>query len=167
MCSVQRLLAFATRLAGVLAFAVPVAVQAQVFEADYQLMRPLGAQDRGVDFSQLRIAPIIEAGADFTGAGLSLQAGSWFGQVGMGRGSVVQQPGFARNASEVVNFGAGYRFTNGQTLSLQLSQGRGPFQRLGLAVNYGWPQYFVRFSYDQGANPMPQDNLRFSAGVRF
>jgi hypothetical protein len=64
--------------------------------------------------------------------------------------------------------GGGYRWANGQSLSLQLSRGRGAGQRLGLAVNYDWPHYFVRFAYDQsGLTLTPQDSLRFSAGVRF
>lgn len=95
-----------------------------------------------------------------SGAGLSLQAGrNWFGQLDVGGAG-----------SDIVNLAGGYRWANGQALSLQLSRGRGPGQRLGLALNYDWPRYFVRFSYDQGAfAPLPQaqDSLRFSAGVRF
>jgi hypothetical protein len=34
-------------------------------------------------------------------------------------------------------------------------------------VSYDWPRYFVRLSYDPGLNPVMQDKLRFSAGVRF
>jgi hypothetical protein len=70
-------------------------------------------------------------------------------------------------SNDIVNVGGGYRWGNGQALSLQLSKGRGTAQRLGLAVNYDWPHYFVRFSYDQGLYLAPQDSLRFSAGVRF
>ena len=69
--------------------------------------------------------------------------------------------------NDIFNVAGGYRWANGQSLSLQLSKGRGPGQRLGLALNYDWPHYFVRFSYEQGLNIVPQDSLRFSAGVRF
>ena len=149
MRSILRLLCASALGPAVLAGTLPVAAQAQAFTADY------------------RMVPLIQSSADFTGAGFSLQAGDhWFGQVGMGRGKLTLANGFARSP-DVVNLGAGYRFSNGQSLSLQLSQGRGPGQRLGLAVNYDWPQYFVRFSYDQGFNLAPQDNLRLSAGVRF
>lgn len=134
------------------AFALAIAVgfpgeaHAQIFEADYQLVR----QHSPVRFT-------IHTGS------------SWFGQVDVERSTLQQLPGNPRNHPDIVNLGAGYRFSNGQSLSLQLSHGhgRGPGQRLGLAVNYDWPQYFVRFSYDQGINLVPQDNLRFSAGVRF
>jgi hypothetical protein len=60
----------------------------------------------------------------------------------------------------------GYRWSDGQALSLQLA-GAGRGSRLGLAVRYEWPRYFVRLSYETGINPTPQDNLRFSAGIRF
>ena len=42
-----------------------------------------------------------------------------------------------------------------------------PAQRLGLAVSYDWPRYFVRLAYDSKADFTPQDRLRLSAGVRF
>jgi hypothetical protein len=70
-------------------------------------------------------------------------------------------------SNDSVNVGGGYRFGDGQSLSLQLSRARGPLPRLGLAVGYDWPRYFLRFTYDQGLNLTPADSLRFSAGVRF
>ena len=114
---------------------------AQAFEADYRL--------------------------EHSGAGLSLQAGhSWFGQAGLSQGPV--SPLVHSGSNDIFNLAGGYRWANGQSLSLQLSRGRGPGQRLGLALNYDWPHYFVRFSYDpQGLTLSPQDSLRFSAGVRF
>jgi hypothetical protein len=57
---------------------------------------------------------------------------------------------------------SGYRRSDGQALSLHHGG-----NRLGLSVSYDWPRYFVRLSYDAGLNPLPQDNLRFSAGMRF
>lgn len=146
-------------LASVAAVGLAAAVQAQTFEADYDIVRPAAPN--------LRLSPVLQSSPEFSGVGLSLQGSSnWFGQVGVGR-----QPAAAsmvpNGQVDVMNVGGGYRFSNGQSLSLQLSRGRGPGQRLGLAVNYDWPAYFVRFSWDQGQNLVPQDNLRFSAGVRF
>jgi hypothetical protein len=124
--------------------AAPLLAAAQGFSADYALTRSLG--DPGV--------------------GLTLQADrNWFGQLGVSQGPVSVLTPAASN--DIVNVGGGYRWGNGQALSLQLSKGRGTGQRLGLAVNYDWPHYFVRFSYDQGLYLAPQDSLRFSAGVRF
>lgn len=105
-------------------------------------------------------------GAGDPGAVLTLQADrNWYGRVGLTQGPVSALTPAAANA--IVNVGGGYRWANGQSLSLQLSKGRGPGQRLGLAVDYDWPHYFVRFSYDQGLTLAPQDSLRLSAGVRF
>ncbi|HUR90298.1 MAG TPA: hypothetical protein VMZ74_14510 [Ramlibacter sp.] len=100
-------------------------------------------------------------------AGLSLQRGrNWFGQVGLAQGPV--SPLNHAGTNDILNIGGGYRWSDGQSLSLQVSRGRGPGQRLGLAFNYDWPHYFVRFSYDpQGLSLSPQDSLRLSAGVRF
>jgi hypothetical protein len=105
--------------------------------------------------------------ADYSLNGLSLQGGhNWFGQFGLAQGPV--SPLVHSGTNDVMNVGGGYRWSNGQSLSLQLSRGRGQGQRLGLAVNYDWPRYFVRFSYDPpGLTLSPQDSLRFSAGVRF
>lgn len=136
---------FRTALATAVLGTAGIAAHAQGFAADYSL------------------SPAIVANA---GAGLSLQAGGqWFGLVGLAQGPV--SPLQHSGTNDILNVGGGYRFGNGQSLSLQLSRGRGAGQRLGLAVNYDWPRYFVRFSYDQGLNLTPSDSLRFSAGVRF
>jgi len=140
---------------------------AQGFEADYTLERFSSPQAD----THLRLAPAVPLGNDALGAGLSLQRGrNWFGQVGLSQGPV--SPLVHSGSNDIVNLAGGYRWGDGQSLSLQLSRGRGPGQRLGLAVNYDWPHYFLRFSYDQqgltqGLIPAPQDSLRFSAGVRF
>lgn len=128
-------------LTAFLAVAAPWSAHAEGFSADYSLSR-------------------------FNSPGVQMQAGTqWFGQVGVDQGLVSS---FGAPAShDVLNLGGGYRWANGQSLSLQLSRGRGPGQRLGLALNYDWPRYFVRLSYDQGLYITPADNLRFSAGVRF
>ncbi|MEJ6022962.1 hypothetical protein [Ramlibacter sp. PS4R-6] len=88
----------------------------------------------------------------------------WFGQVGLSQAPLnALTPG----SNDVLNVGGGYRFNDGQSLSLQVSRARGPLPRLGLAVSYDWPRYFVRFTYDQGLTLTPTENLRFSAGFRF
>jgi hypothetical protein len=127
-----------------LLWAASWAAHAQGFTADYTLSHTAGP-------------PAV---------GLAMQADrNWFGQVGVSQGPVSALTPFASN--DIFNVGGGYRWANGQSLSLQLSRGRGAGQRLGLAVNYDWPHYFVRLSYDQGLNIVPQDSLRFSAGMRF
>jgi hypothetical protein len=65
-------------------------------------------------------------------------------------------------ASDAIRMGGGYRWSDGQSLSLQVTGGRA----LGLQVSYDWPRYFVRLSYDSKLNLNPPD-LRFSAGMRF
>jgi hypothetical protein len=69
-------------------------------------------------------------------------------------------------ARDALLLAGGYQWGDGQSLSLQLTGGRRG-NRLGLALSYDWPRYFVRLSYDTWINPVPQDNLRFSAGMRF
>ena len=142
--------------------AVPWLVQAQGFSADYDIARFSSPDTQPL----VKLAPAHALGGDFPGAGLSMQAGrNWFGQIGLAQGPVsTLTPALA---NDIVNMAGGYRWSNGQALSLQLSRGRGQGQRLGLALNYDWPHYFVRFSYDQGLTLAPQGSLRFSAGVRF
>jgi hypothetical protein len=137
---------------------------AQGFSADYTLDRIAPAY---AGESHVRIAPALPLANGALGAGLSLQGGrNWFGQFGLSQGPV--SPLVHSGSNDLVNLAGGYRWSDGQSLSLQVSRGRGPGQRLGLAVNYDWPHYFVRFSYDpQGVTLSPQDSLRLSAGVRF
>jgi hypothetical protein len=136
----------AAALAAVLAHA-----HAQKFEADYRL----------------RVGPAVTLGGAAPGAGLSLQGNrNWFGLVGLSHGPTSQLNHAGSN--DIMALEGGYRWGNGQSLSLQLSRARGPSSRLGLAVNYDWPHYFVRFSYDPpGFTLSPADSLRLSAGVRF
>lgn len=169
-------------LAAAAALACPASAQAQGFSADYGLSRP------GVQLSEpptpagrlglfnlgpVRINPAIQSGPGYSGAGLSLQAGRhWFAQVGVGH-ELQQTPllPVSPASSQVLSIAGGYRFGSGQAMSLQLS--RGAADRLGLSVRYDWPRYFVRLSYDTMLSPplspslLPQDRLRFSAGVRF
>lgn len=145
-------------LAAALFTALPGLAPAQGFEADYDLAR-------SAPELRFRVAPAFAVGGEALGAGLQLQSNrNWFGQVGLSHASLnMVTPG----SNDALNIGGGYRFADGQSLSLQVSKARGPLPRLGLAVSYDWPRYFVRFSYDQGLNLTPQDNLRLSAGVRF
>lgn len=146
---------------------------AQTFSADYHLSRPAepasGPQPWSGTFNlgRLHVGPALQADTEYSGAGLSLAAGrSWFAQVSVGH-SLQQPMGFNGAAvNDAVRIGGGYRWGDGQSLSLHVTGGRAP-DRLGLAVSYDWPRYFVRLSYDTGLNPVPQDRLRFSAGVRF
>jgi hypothetical protein len=144
------------------ALAAPWFAHAQGFTADYDIARFASPESQPL----LKFGPAHSLGGDFPGVGLSMQAGrNWFGQAGLAQGPVSALTPSLSN--DIVNVAGGYRWGNGQALSLQLSRGRGAGQRLGLALNYDWPHYFVRFSYDQGLNLAPQDSLRFSAGVRF
>lgn len=152
----------------------PQAAGAQVFSADYDLSRAVApaadaASDRSpaFGFGGVHIGATLRADSEFSGAGLSLAAGrNWFAQVSVGR-SLQQANGLPGTvAGEALRIGGGYRWSDGQSLSLHVTGGRGP-ERLGLSVSYDWPRYFVRLSYDSGLNPVPQDRLRFSAGMRF
>jgi hypothetical protein len=156
---------FFQRLVLAAAFLAASGAHAQGFVPDYSLWSGSAAP-------KLRVAPGVSLGGDLSSAGLSLQAGrNWFGQVGLAQGDVPSALPHA-GTNDIVNLAGGYRFDNGQSLSLQVSRGRGPGQRLGLAVNYDWPRYFVRFSWDQqqglpATTGTTTDSLRLSAGVRF
>ena len=109
------------------ALACPGSAGAQAFAADYEL----------------RFAPAVQTDAQFSGAGLSMTAGqNWFAQVAVGR-SLQQAPQWSGNSSDALSVAGGYRWSNGQSLSLQFTGSRGG-ERLGLSVSYDWPRYFVR-----------------------
>lgn len=157
------------------ALAWPHDGHAQAFSADYGFSRSgagtvgLDAQNRRTLFNlgPVRIAPALQAGARFSGAGLSFEAGrNWFAQAGVGRSL---QPGLSLSSagsSDVLSIAAGYHWSDGRSLSLRLAGGRGT-EHLGLSVSYDWPRYFVRLTYDSRLDLVPQDSLRFSAGMRF
>jgi len=154
------------------ALALPFAAGAQGFAADYDLARPLELPANGsvagatFNWGSVSLSPALQSDARFSGAGLSLAAGrNWFGLVGVGR-SVEQEHVAGYTAGEQLSISGGYRWSDGQSLSLRLTAGRGT-ERLGLALSYDWPRYFVRLSYDSKVNLIPQDSLRFSAGMRF
>ena len=152
----------------------PQVAEAQAFSADYDISRAVApaadaVSDRPHAFGlgNLHIGAALQSDAEFSGAGLSLAAGrNWFAQVAVGRSLQHSSglPGSMQN--DALKIGGGYRWSDGQSLSLHVTGGRGP-ERLGLSVSYDWPRYFVRLSYDPGLNPVPLDRLRFSAGVRF
>jgi hypothetical protein len=155
------------------AMAWPLAASAEGFTADYSLERLTdvnsegSATSGGLNLGKLHIAPSLHSDAQYTGAGLSFEAGrNWFANVGVGRSLQPASNLPGRNSSDMVSISGGYRWANGQALSLQLTGGRSG-DRLGLAVSYDWPRYFVRLSYDTKLNLTPVDTLRFSAGVKF
>lgn len=148
----------------------PNAAMAQAFSADYALPRSAtraAPDSRLVRFGTLRVGPALRSDADFSGGGLSVAAGqNWFAEVAVGRSLQAGPDPAGTAARDALRVGAGYRWTDGQLLSLQVTGARSG-SRLGLSVSYDWPRYFVRLSYDGGLNPLPQDKLRFSAGMRF
>jgi hypothetical protein len=153
------------------ALAWPNAATAQTFSADYALARSgietsPGPHQLGlISFGRVRLGPALHSDGNFAGGGLSVAAGqNWFGEVAIGRSLQSGPDDIAGQAA--AHIGGGYRWSDGRALSLQLTGRRGG-SRLGLSVNYDWPRYFVRLSYDPGLKPLPQDNLRFSAGMRF
>jgi hypothetical protein len=156
--------------AGVLA--LPLAAGAQGFAADYDLARPLELpSNRSIvggtfNWGAFNLSPTLQSDSRFSGVGLSLEAGrNWFGLVGVGRSAEQDHvPGYT--AGEQLSVSGGYRWADGQSLSLRLTAGRGT-DRLGLALSYDWPRYFVRLSYDSKVNLVPQESVRFSAGMRF
>jgi hypothetical protein len=152
----------------------PAVASAQGFAADYglragaaQAATATSYRTGTLNLAGMRIAPVVQADAQFSGAGLSLAAGAnWFAQVSVGRSMQYDNGLVEAVPAEALRIAGGYRWANGQALSLQVTGGRRP-ERLGLSVSYDWPRYFVRLSYDTGLNPLPQDKVRFSAGMRF
>jgi hypothetical protein len=146
--------------AGVLA---PAAL-AQPVVANYDLTRPAWSSvadadllPRGSLFSlgPVRVAPAYAYGG--SGAGLSFEAGqAWFARVGLGRSL----------DSEVVSVAGGYRWPDGQALSMQFTRNLAQ-ERTGLALRYDWPRYYLRVGYDLRLRDGYSETLRFSAGVRF
>jgi hypothetical protein len=134
--------------------------RAQGAGADYALTRPAL-----LDPELTPVAPLLSLGpvrlasaGSTTGAGLSLEAGQqWFARVGLGRSLSV----------DTVSIGGGYRFGDGQALSMHVTRQLGQ-ERLGLAVRYDWSRAYLRMSYEAPLRPASgADMLRFSAGMRF
>ena len=143
--------------------AAPLLAGAQEITPNYALTRP--AWPAAADPDLLPRSALMSLGklelstsASAVGAGLSLQAGQqWFARVGVGRSL----------DSDVVSVGGGYRFRDGQALSMHVTRQLGQ-ERLGLAVRYDWTRSYLRLSYEAPTRPIGgADTLRFSAGVRF
>ncbi len=151
--------------------ACPSGALAQAFAADYALAPPGGLPvHRGSSLQGARgllIAPAVQGDSRFLGAGLSVATGqNWFAKVAVGRSLATGLTAGATPSREALSIAGGYRWIDGQALSLQVTGARGG-NRLGLSVSYDWPRYFVRMSWDSGLNPTPQEKVRFSAGMRF
>src|SRR5438045_3069153 len=95
---------FNALLLAVVVMACPAMAQAQSFEADYS------------------IRPTLVAGERFSGAGLSLDAGrNWFAQVAVGRDAQYSPLPATPGSGEAMSIAGGYRWSNGETLSLRLT----------------------------------------------
>jgi hypothetical protein len=151
--------------AGVLAPAAMAQALAQPVVANYELTRPAWSSSmadadllpRGNLFAlgPVRVSSTYSYAG--SGAGLSLEAGrQWFARVGVGRSL----------DSEVLSLAGGYRWPDGQALSMQLTHSLAQ-ERTGLALRYDWPRYYLRVGYDTRLRDGTAETLRFSAGVRF
>jgi hypothetical protein len=142
--------------------ALPGLASAQSFSANYDLTRPAATDadllpsSAGVQLGPVRFASAFSPSA-VAGGGLSLETGrNWFGRITVGRSM----------ETDVLALGGGYRWRDGESLSMQLSRGR-HHDRLGLAVRYDWPRSYLRFGFDPKPYDGATDMWRFSAGVRF
>ena len=142
--------------------AIPAVGSAQSFAPSYLLTRPavpLLDPELAPRTALFTLGPVQFATAgSSTGAGLSLQAGhQWFARFGVGRSL----------ESDVMSLGGGYRFADGDALSMHVTRQLGQ-ERLGLAVRYDWTRAYMRLSYEAPLRSLGgTDVLRFSAGLRF
>jgi hypothetical protein len=139
----------------------PFAAHAQDLSPSYALTSPTWQHDPELSpqTSLMSVGSVrLATAGSTTGAGLSLEAGrQWFARLGMGRSM----------ASEVMSLGGGYRFADGDALSMHVTRQLGQ-DRLGLAVRYDWSRSYLRLSYEAPMRPLNgTDTLRFSAGIRF
>lgn len=153
---------FSLSLVSALALAgLSMPAAAQRIAPDYSLTvpaLPLDTENAG-RAPLLALGPLqLGAAASETGSGLSLQAGQqWFARVGVGR----------TLDSDSVTVGGGYRFADGQALSMHVTRQLGQ-ERLGLAVRYDFSRAWLRLGYEAPTRALAgPDLLRFSAGVRF
>ena len=164
------------RLVAAAVLGCPSGAFAQAFAADYGLAPPAGWTARpgsglpgapGLLVAPLLVAQAVQSDPQFVGAGLSVAAGrNWFAQVAAGRSLATASATSGTSSRAALSLAGGYRWLDGQALSLQVTGARGG-NRLGLSVSYDWPRYFVRLSWDSGLNPVPPEHVRFSAGMRF
>lgn len=142
------------------AFAVAPAA-AQRISPDYTLTTPhLSIDGETAGRTPVAAFGLLQFGASAsdTGNGLSVQAGQqWFARFGVGRSL----------DSDAISLGAGYRFADGQALSMHVTRQLGQ-ERLGLAVRYDFSQAWLRLGYEAPTRTFGgADALRFSAGMRF
>lgn len=141
--------------------ATAASVSAQRISPDYALTAPsLLLEPELAGRAPLAAVGPIQFGAmtSATGSGLSLQAGhQWFARVGVGQSL----------DNEALSLGGGYRFADGQALSMHVTRQLGQ-ERLGLAVRYDFSRAWLRVGYEAPTRGLAgPDLLRFSAGVRF
>lgn len=136
---------------------------AQALAPNYTLNKPTWSSVSDPDLAPrmglMSLAGLqLSAASSDTGAGLSLEAGAqWFARVNVGRNL----------DSDTVSVGGGYRFGDGQALSMHVTRQLGQ-ERLGLALRYDWTRTYLRLSYDTRTGTMgAADMLRFQAGMRF
>ncbi|HEX7891072.1 MAG TPA: hypothetical protein VF522_17080 [Ramlibacter sp.] len=145
--------------AGLAAACLPA--QSQSPSPTYELTVPalLAEPDAPTRASILLWGPVrLAASGSMGGSGLSLEAGQkWFARAGVGRSF----------DAEYLDVGGGYRFPDGQALSMHVTRQFGQ-EGLGLAVRYDWHRSYLRLSYETPVRALgTPDRLRFSAGVRF
>lgn len=139
---------------------------AQMPSADYALTAPTWLLPAPA-YSEPELAPRqalagwgplrVAAAGSATGSGLSLEAGQkWFARAGVGQSL----------DSGVMSAGGGFRFADGDALSVQVTRQLGQ-DRLGLAVRYDLQRSYLRLAYEQPLRIQGSSDLRFSAGVRF
>lgn len=146
-------------LLAIAAVATPAA--AQRIAPDYTLTTPQLPLDgeTAARTPVVTLGPLqLGASASETGNGLSLQAGQqWFARFGVGRSL----------DSDAISVGGGYRFADGQALSMHVTRQLGQ-ERLGLAVRYDFSRAWLRLGYEAPTRSFGgSDALRFSAGMRF
>lgn len=145
-----------------LAVCAPGMAQGQGIAPNYALTRPAWNQfdpELSPRTALFALGPVnLATAGSTTGAGLSLQAGNqWFARFGAGRSL----------DNDVLSLGGGYRFSDGQALSMHVTRLLGQ-DRLGLAVRYDWQHSYMRVSYDTPLRPSGgAEMLRFSAGMKF
>jgi hypothetical protein len=161
MHRLNRSLANALWAGALLGAASAAQAQAHRVAADYTLTSPsiLAEPELPGRLPLLSLGPMrLAAARSSTGSGLSLEAGEhWFARAGVGRSL----------DDQVVSVGGGYRFLDGESLSVHVTRQLGQ-ERLGLAVRYDWRRSYLRLSYESPVRALNEpDRLRFSAGVRF
>ncbi|HVZ43093.1 MAG TPA: hypothetical protein VHA82_04720 [Ramlibacter sp.] len=151
------------RLLPFAALALPGFAGAQSLSVNYDITHPVRIDsdllpDAMLSLGQVRIGS-SRTYQGHTGAGLSMEAGrQWFGRLTIGHSLEASQ----------LSLGGGFRWGDGQSVSLQLTARNRPQERLGLSVRYDWPRYYLRLGFDPRSHlEGTVDTLRFSAGMRF